>query len=427
MIQPLKRAPAVWSLCWIDLTEPLPVEEDFFLPTILLLVGPAFEPLVAPEVFAELDQVQAEDWVARHFDDLGAPDQLLVWKAPEWVAEDWKFFGRDWRTKVKLIPQPPHEARLRSDFEGGGWMTGERTSSSSRVAVSAGLVRNAGRMRSHRKRLATLEKAVELDPSNTEARIELAEMEFQSGRYEHSFELAAQVEEIDAPWFRRRNVHWWKDRATRPLLRALHGMMLCHWHLGRPREAADLGYRQLEVDPQDHLGARFHVPLFLLLAGENEEASTFFRRYAETYPGDMPNAWLSFAWGLTLCLEGDDQGGRQKYREGILANIYLAPRLLGERPPPEDIYHPADRDEPLSAVEFAGSFGGLWEREAAALRILRETHEELRPVLADLVARRAALAELMDQRFDPDHRAKWTRMAEEEEEFVKKILDPGAS
>lgn len=427
MIQPLKRAPSEWSLCWIDLTEPLPVEEDFFLPTILLLVGPGFEPLVAPEVFPELDQVQAEDWVARHFDDLGTPDQLLVWKAPEWVAEDWKFFGKDWRTKVKLVPPPPHEARLRSDLEGAGRSGGGAGSSASKVAVSAGLLRNANRVRSHRKRVATLEKAVAIDPSNTAARIELADMEFHSGRYERSFDLAAQVEEIDAPWFRRHDVHWWKDRATRPLLRALHTMMLCHWHLGRPREAADLGYRQLEIDPQDHLGARFHVPLFLLLAGEHEEASSYFRRYAEAYPGDMPNAWLSFAWGLTLCLEGDDQGARQKYREGILANIYIAPRLLGERPPPEDIYHPGERDEPLSAVEFGGSFGGLWEREAAALRILRDTHEELRSALAEVVARRAALAELMDQRYDPDYRTQWMRMADEEEAFVKRLLESGSS
>jgi hypothetical protein len=181
-------------------------------------------------------------------------------------------------------------------------------------------------------------------------------------------ELSAQIEEIERPLLRRRGVRWWTDRTTRPLLRALFGTMLCQWHLGRAAEAAEMGHHLLETDPDDHMGARFYVPLLLLLAGENEEASLFFRHYAVRYPGDMPHAWLSFAWGLTLCLEGDDQGARQKYREGIMANIHIAPRLLGERPPPEDIYHPSERDEPNSAVEFAGSFGGLWDREAAALR-----------------------------------------------------------
>ena len=54
MIQPLKNDPSVWSLCWVDLPEPLPVENDFFLPTVLLLVGPRFEPLVAPEIVDDL-------------------------------------------------------------------------------------------------------------------------------------------------------------------------------------------------------------------------------------------------------------------------------------------------------------------------------------------------------------------------------------
>jgi len=384
-----------------------------------LLAGPSFEPLVAPEIFTELDQVQAEEWVARHFDDLGVPDQLQVWKAPEWVAEDWKYFGRDWKTKVKMVNAPPHEARLQSEL--AGLKGEERMPSVPKSAVADGLVRNVSRLRSPAKRRATLEKAVEIDPGCTAARVELAEMEFHAGRYERSLELAAQVEEIDRGLLRRRGVQWWTDRETRPLLRALFGIMLCQWHLGRAGEAAETGRRLLETDAADHLGARFYVPLFDLLAGEHEEAALFFREYAARYPGDMPNAWLSFAWALTLCLEGDDQGARQKYREGMLGNIYIAPRLLGERPPPEDIYHPGERDEPHSAVEFAGAFGGLWDREAAALRVLRDAHEEMRPALEELIVRRRALVDLMDQRYDPEYRAKWARMVEEEEAFVKKV------
>ena len=422
MIQPLKNEPSVWSLVWVDVPEPLAVEEDFFLPVILLLVGPSFEPLAAPEVFPELDQIRAEDWVARQFDELGAPDVLQVWKAPEWVPEDWKYFGRDWKTKVKMVNPPPHETKMQSEMAVQGYRSSTRGPSLPKSAVAAGLVRNLSRLRSPQRRRATLEKAVEIDPSCSAAWVELAETEFHAGNYERSLEMAARVAEIDGALLRKRGVHWWTDRATRPLLRAIFGQMLCQWHLGRAGEAADLGEDLLETDPADHLGARFYVPLFLLLAGEHEEASLFFRHYESRYPGDMPNAWMSFAWGLSLCLEGDDQGARRRYREGMLANIYIAPRLLGERTPPEDIYHPAERDEPQSASEFDGSFGGLWDREASALRILREAYDELRPVLAELVARRAALADLMDQRYDPDYRGRWTRLLEEEEAFVKKAL-----
>lgn len=418
MIQPLKSGPSVWSLCWVDLSEPLPVEEDYFLPTVMLLTGPSYEPLVSPEIVHELDQVKAEEWVARQFDELGVPDQLLVWKAEEWSPEDWKYFGREWKTKVRLVAPPPHEAQLKTGLS--GLRPSAREPRVSQVSVADGLFRNVSHLRSARKRRATLERATQIDPSCTAAKVELAEMDFHAGHYTQSAELFAAVEETDRSLLRRRGTEWWTDHNTRPLLRALFGQMLCHWHLGRPEQAAGFGERLLQIDPADHLGARFYLPLFHLLAGEHEEASRFFRHYAANYPSDMPNAWLSFAWALTLCLEGDDQGARRKYREGMLHNIHIAPRLLGERPPPETIFHPTEREEPQAGVEFAGSFGGLWDREAAALRILRETHEEMRPVIAELVARRTALAELTDQRYDPDYRAKWTRLMDEDEEFVKK-------
>lgn len=425
MIQPVKNEPSVWSLCWVELSEPLPIGDDFYLPTLLLLVGPRFEPLAPPVLFQELDQIEAEEWVARHFDDLGVPDQLLVWKAPEWIPADWKYFGRDWKTRIKLVTPPPHEARLQTDLATIRHPEGTRAPAASKPALAAGLVRNLTRVRSHHKRRAMLEKAVEIDPACTAARIELAEQEFHSGHYQKSLEMTLEIESLDAALLRKPGVQWWLDRTTRPLLRAIFGRMLCEWHLGHPEAAAELGQGLLDIDPADHLGARFYVPLFHLLAGDHEEASLFFRHYAAHYPGDIPNAWLSFAWALTLCLEGDDTHARQKYREGILANIHLAPRLLGERAMPDDIYHPSERDEPQSAAEFSGSFGGLWEREAAALRVLRDAYEELRPALAELVARRTAIADCMDQRYDPEYRAKWTRMLDEEEAFVKGLLADG--
>ncbi|MFZ9931958.1 MAG: tetratricopeptide repeat protein [Chthoniobacterales bacterium] len=419
MIQPLKNDPSVWSLCWVDLPEPLPVENDFFLPTVLLLVGPRFEPLVAPEIVDELDQIAAEDWLSRQLDEIGPPDQLLVWKAPEWVAEDWKYFGRDWKMKVKLVVPPRHEAKLQEQIGGSPPPRVLETPSSE---VSAGLLRGIRRLRSPRKRRATVEKAIDLDPANHEAKIELADMEMSSGHYARALEIFSAVDEELSPVFRRRTPRWWEDPATRPFLRALSGTMLCQWHLGRAPEAADTAQRLLQHDKDDHMGARFYLPLFLLLAGELESASAYFRHYAKHYPDDMPNAWLSFAWGLVLCLEGDDQGARRKYREGLFTNIYIAPRLLGERPPPEDIYHPTERDEPQSAAEFAGAFGGLWEREAAAVRILRDACAEASPALDALIERRTRMADFMNQHYDPDYRAKWNKLLDEDEKLVKEQL-----
>ena len=190
MIQPLRNEPSVWSLCWVDVPEPLAIEDDFFLPVILLLVGPSFEPLAPPEIFPELDQIRAEDWVARHFDELGAPDVLQVWKAPEWAPEEWKYFGRDWKTKVKMVPPPPHETKIQSEWAVQEYSASGRAPMPPDAAVAAGLVRNVTRLRSPQRRRATLEKAVEIDPACTEAWADLAETDFHAGRYEHSLELA---------------------------------------------------------------------------------------------------------------------------------------------------------------------------------------------------------------------------------------------
>jgi len=419
MIQPLKNEPSVWSLCWVDLPEPLPVEDDYFLPTVVLLVGPRFEPLVSPEIVDELDQIAAEDWLSRHLDELGAPDELLVWKAAEWVAEDWKYFGRDWKTKVRLVAPPRHEAKLQEQIGGAGGMATSRVPEKSAAEISAGLMRNARRLRSPRKRRASVEKAIELDDCNFEAKIELADMEMATGQYARALVIFEDVDRDLSPVFRRRSPRWWDDEATRPLLRSLSGTMLCQWHLGRAPESAEIAQRLLQTDKSDHMGARFYLPLFLLLSGEAESASAFFRHYAKNYPDDIPNAWLSFAWGLVLCLEGDDQGARRKYRGGIFTNIYIAPRLLGERPPPEDIYHPTERDEPHSAAEFTGAFGGLWEREAAALRVLRDAYAEAAGALDELVERRTRMIDYMNQHYDPEYRAKWNLLVDEDERLVK--------
>lgn len=422
MIQPLKNEPSVWTLCWVDLNDPLPVEGDFFLPTILLLVGPEFEPLAAPEICFELDQIHAEEWIARVFDDLGCPDQLLVWKADEWNLADWKLFGNDWKVKIKFVKSLPHEAQLISQLGTARKDASSKVEEALKSQMSAGLVRHVSRIRSLRKRRATLEQAVTLDSANDAAWVEIAEIEFHAGNYQRSLEIATFVEEMGARLLQQQDIPWLDNPKLRPLMRALFGKMLCQWHLGNISEAYNAGRFLLEHCMEDPFGVRFYMPLFLLLNDDNEGASLFFRSYAQHYPKDMPHAWLSFAWAFTLGLEGDDVRARKKYREGMLTNIYIAPRLLDERPPPEDIFRPNERDDILSALEFIGSFSSLWDREASAMRALREAYEEIRPAIDRLVTHRAAMMNFMDQRYDPEHRAKWTAMLQADEALTKEIL-----
>jgi hypothetical protein len=63
----------------------------------------------------------------------------------------------------------------------------------------------------------------------------------------------------------------WGLLCNRPLLRALHGMGLCEWRLGRFEEAKQVFERMIALDPTDGCGARFG--LFAVLAGQTWEAS----------------------------------------------------------------------------------------------------------------------------------------------------------
>lgn len=63
----------------------------------------------------------------------------------------------------------------------------------------------------------------------------------------------------------------WGLLYNRPLLRALHGMGLCEWRLGRFEEAKQVFERMIALDPTDGCGARFG--LFAVLAGQTWEAS----------------------------------------------------------------------------------------------------------------------------------------------------------
>lgn len=52
----------------------------------------------------------------------------------------------------------------------------------------------------------------------------------------------------------------WGRIDNRPFLRCMHGFGLCHWHLGREENAAELFERMLWLNPADHQGIRFLLP-----------------------------------------------------------------------------------------------------------------------------------------------------------------------
>ena len=420
MIQPLKAPKNNWFLYWLDLDEPIPSATGWFLPTLVIICDRSGTPVAPPEVLEELDQPRIENLLYKLFEQLGTPDRLSVSASDEWDAEAWQSFSADCKVDIRFQTpdnRSPDELRtLTKTLVLRVGRTGDGPSQTRNVA--RGLVHTALRMRSASKREALFRLALLRDADCAAARIELADMDFQSGNSKTC--LAAYEEVI------RREGHrwsdpalWWVDRETRPFLRAIYGKAMTEWHLGRYAPAARTLEELLEHNPADNQGARFLIPMLHLLAESSERAAAFFVRYSNAYPGDYAEPSFLFGWALSHSLEGREQEARTKYGEGILKNIYLAPMLLELDEPPRGLWLPNDRAEPNYAAEFVESYAVLWDREPGALRLLREVYQEALPRLENIVKHREAMSDFQDQRYESAYKAKWLALVAEDDRLTK--------
>ncbi len=420
MIQPLKSLKTTWFVYWVDLDEPVPSGEDYFLPTLLIVCDANGAPLASPDILEELDQLRVENFLLKLFDKLGAPDRLNICNSDDWDEEAWKAFSEENRVEIRFQRfdrNGPEELRsltrtvvLRFAREG--------SKPPHSKDIARGLVNTALRIRSPRKKLALLRTALDRDADCSTARVELADVEFQHGNWKACLAAYDEVVSRETPRWEEKHPHWWTQRETRPLLRALYGRGMTLWHQGRHAEAAAQFSQLLLLNPRDNQGARFFIPLLHLLAEDQEAAAEFFSWYESEFVGDYTEPSFSFGWGLSIFLGGDETAAKAKYREAILKNIYIAPMLLEEPEPPRGLWQPNDRAEPNYAAEFIDSYAVLWDREPAALRLLREVWQEQADHVAKIIELREQMADFQDQRFEPDYKALWQKLVAQDEHLT---------
>ena len=420
MIQPLKSSKTTWFVYWLDLEEPVPAGSDYFLPTLLIVCDPAGAPLAAPDILEELDQVRVENLLIKLFDRLGAPDRLTICASDDWDNDAWKTFSQDHRVEIRFQRfdrSGPDELRALARTVVLRFAREEDSAPRSKE-VARGLVNTALRIRSPRKKIALLRTALARDADCSSARIELADVEFQYGNWKVCLAAYDEVIARETPRWQERHPEWWTNRETRLLLRALYGRAMTLWHQGRHGDSAVQFEELLSLNTRDNQGVRFFIPLLHLLDEDNEAAALYFERYAEKYPDDYAEPSFLFGWALCLTLEGDEAAARERYREAILRNIYIAPMLLEETEPPRGLWQPNDRAEPNYAAEFIDSYAVLWDREPGASRILRESWQELQPRVAEIVALRERMADFQDQRYEPEYKRLWQQLLTEDESLT---------
>lgn len=423
MIQPLDTARNSWRLLWLDLEEPVrratrmgqsDAEPEYYLPTCLLVTNAAGNPICPPEIHEELDQSRVEQFLGRLFEEHGSPHHLIIAESDDWEIEAWRDFALDYRLEISFSRPPPAKPGALRMIERR--LQAERFHSPSTVA--RGLVYSSRSLRSPEKRAAYLRKALEKDAECSEARIELADADYQAERMEEAGRGYLDVIEREKRKWRGESPAWWADPETRPYLRALYGSAMTEWQRGNFTEAASLLAKILSLNPTDNQGVRFLIPLVHLLAEDHPKALSALGDYALNYPDDYCEPSLLFGRSLACLLAGDEEGARASCRAAILKNIYIAPQLLDLQTPPGDLWHPNDRAEPGYAQDFIKSYATLWDSAPAALRLVRETHEELIPRLEQIIALRREMSDWQDQRYDREFKKRWKEMSARDKELT---------
>ncbi|MEO8204847.1 MAG: tetratricopeptide repeat protein [Chthoniobacterales bacterium] len=430
MIQPIKSERNEWRISWVDLEDPLPCSDEadfettrrFFLPTVVLITGQNGKLVDRPRLLEELDQPQIETYLESLFDQHGQPTCLAVESSEDWEEKGWQRFSRDYRIELHFTEHRKKSTASKEELArnlADSLRRDRKSVAQTPKQIAEGLTATAHRTRSADKRTALFRKALELDPECVRARVELGDIEFQQSNWSNALRDYEDVIARETQRIGRSGSCSWSEESSRAYLRSRLGRVMVLWQYGKYDEAASECEILLELNPVDNQGARFFLPMLYLLSDEIEKAQAVYIRYGELYPGDYQEPSFLFGWGLVLSLADDESGAKARYKEGILKNMYIPPLLLEQPLPPNELWLPNDRADLTYAHEFMDSYAILWDRDAGALRSLREAYEEIFPRVKQLIAHRRHMLEFQDQRYDPDYREKWQKFLAADEALLK--------
>jgi len=418
MIQPLRATRETWRVDWFDVEVPIRFGSLFILPTCIYVIHRYTGLLVGHEFVRELDQRRTEMLVHHLFQERGIPDEIQIPDIEDWEEAVWQGLSREYHCEVQLIEDDRDDventeyASIRQQLE--AMISGSAQNLLASVGpkhVAQGLVQGLKHVRSLDKKRALVTKALELSEDLPEALLELADLELQDGDLDAASDNFAKAAAGSA------DVYVAGEPAC--YTRAQHGQLLTEWQRGDLLQAIRIGEQLLATDQIDHSGVRFLLPLLQMLSGQIDEAQEFFARYQQIYSNDLEDPGFHFGWALSLVDQDREKEAAEKYKKGMIQNLYLAPLLLDVPEPAPDIWQHNDRGDLQYAIDFLNSFGLLWERDAAAVRFLREVYTDSMPFLENIVALRQKMAEFQDHRYEPRHREIWQNLLEQEQELIK--------
>jgi tetratricopeptide (TPR) repeat protein len=220
------------------------------------------------------------------------------------------------------------------------------------------------------KRLLLAQQALALSPDCTEAYLVLAH---ESETYEATqewLEKAVQAGEraLGQAFLAENAGDLWYWRQARPYLRALDGLAENLAEQGLLEEAL-VKYRELlDLNDEDHQGARYNALRLLLQLKRDAEARALLADYKE----DDSAAWAYSKAMIAFRLGGDSPQARRALTKALQTNQHAPDYLTGAKPLPVEIPDVIGFGDENEAIEYAQEHFSFWWATPGAVDWLKK-------------------------------------------------------
>lgn len=211
-------------------------------------------------------------------------------------------------------------------------------------------------------------EALRLDPNCTEAWVYLAQDcgdELELAVLLFTFALLCAREDVGGEaGFDRYRGRFWVEPATQPFMLALEGLAVTTYTMGDVGTASMHYGLMLELNPEDHQGARYPLLAILLLLGQPKEAGELL----DIYKQDETGAWLWAAPLQSYQAEGGTPATLELLSKARAKYPQVEGFLLGTTPLPQQ--PPTDPEE-QEVVTTAMILAAPWHETEGAIDWLR--------------------------------------------------------
>jgi tetratricopeptide (TPR) repeat protein len=223
-----------------------------------------------------------------------------------------------------------------------------------------------------------VQKAIKLDPDNTEAYNYLGNIEQDVNKAAEYYKkgMIAGKKEIGEKDFEEMKGHFWGLHQTRPFMNAKAGYAECLYLLGKVEESINQYAEMIVLNPNDNQGVRYQYGIMLV----NHDKFSEYEALRKLYGDEELALWL-FTYAIYLFKkEGETSKSNKALLNAHESNNHVILFLVGEKKMPDvmpDYYGWGDENE---AIIYLRQGGKLWMETDNALKWAYEFYEKRKRV-----------------------------------------------